>query len=69
MSKAGYHWQPKDEARPVPCFKCNTEPRLEGHSVCSSCHVEASCARCWPALHPVAPANLVRGVLRGGFVE
>ncbi len=30
---------------PPPCFKCGERPRLEGHSVCETCHVPELCER------------------------
>lgn len=63
MSKAGYRWPPKEtEKQPAPCFKCSTEPRLDGHTVCSSCHREVSCLKCNPGLAVAVPAHLSRGV-------
>lgn len=63
MSKAGYHWKLKDEKRAVPCFSCNTEPRLEGHVVCSGCHDELRCGKCNPGFGVVVPVHLSRGSL------
>ena len=61
MSKAGHH-RYKTADKPAPsCFKCGTQPRLNGHTVCAICHVEASCHRC--QRFPTPPALLVRGVV------
>ena len=63
MSKAGYHWSPREEKRPAPCFICGTEPRLEGHVVCSRDHDEARCPKCNPTAAFVVPVFQTRGVL------
>ena len=42
MSRPGYHWPPRDEPRAIPCFKCGTQPRMDGHRICSGCHNEES---------------------------
>ena len=61
MSAPGTHWKIKEEPKtPAPCFKCATEPRLDGHVVCSGCHREESCPKCFPALAFSVPAHLTR---------
>ena len=70
MSKAGYHWPPKTEPRDAPCFICNTEPRLEGHSVCSGCHRDdGRCWKCYPELSYAIPVLQSRGLLSGECEE
>lgn len=63
MSAPGTHWKIKHEPQPAPCFHCATEPRLEGHVSCSSCHDEARCPKCHPGLGYVAPVDQSRGLL------
>lgn len=64
MSRAGTHWKVKTpEKQPAPCLKCGTEPRLEGHVVCSRDHDELRCGKCNPGASFQVPVHQTRGSL------
>jgi hypothetical protein len=66
-NRVGTHWKLKEERKPAPCFHCGTEPRLEGHVVCSAHHDELRCPKCAPGVALPVPAHLSRGALAAEF--